>query len=60
MNIRELIPKHKDDQEVIEELKNLGYTNHDLKYTNYEDGRHDVETWGKAMPGFLLWAWGKK
>ena len=49
-----------DTVSLIEELKNLGYSNHDIKYTNYEDGRHDVETWGKAMPGFLLWAWGKK
>ena len=46
---------------LIEELKNLGYnTSHDIKYINYEDGKHDVETWGKAMPGFLLWGWGTK
>ena len=32
----------------------------DIKYINYEDGKHDVETWGKAMPAFLLWGWGKK
>jgi len=46
---------------LIEELKNLGYnTSRDIKYINYEDGKHDVETWGKAMPGFLLWGWGTK
>jgi iron(III)-enterobactin esterase len=46
---------------LIEELKNLGYnTDHDIKYINYEDGKHDVASWGKAMPRFLLWGWGKK
>lgn len=46
---------------LIKELEWLGYKNgNDIKYTNYEDGRHDVETWGKAMPQFLLWGWGKK
>ena len=50
-----------DTVSLIEELKNLGYnTGDEIKYVNYEDGRHDVETWGKAMPGFLLWGWGTK
>ncbi len=48
-----------DTVSLIDELKNLGYKQDDIKYTNYEDGKHDVETWGKAMPGFLLWGWGK-
>ena len=41
---------------LIEELKKKGYSDHDISYINYEDGKHDVETWGKAMPKFLLWA----
>jgi iron(III)-enterobactin esterase len=46
---------------LIEELKNKGYnTEYDIKYINYEDGKHDVATWGKAMPQFLLWGWSKK
>jgi enterochelin esterase-like enzyme len=50
-----------DTVALIEELQRLGYdTNHDIRYTNYEDGKHDVETWRKAMPSFLLWVWGKK
>jgi enterochelin esterase-like enzyme len=46
-----------DTLALIEELKSLGYTDQDIRYLNFEDGRHDVATWGKAMPGFLLWGW---
>ena len=50
-----------DTVSLIEELKNLGYnTEFDIRYVNFEDGKHDVATWGKAMPGFLLWGWGNK
>ncbi|MGI8600462.1 MAG: alpha/beta hydrolase, partial [Chitinophagaceae bacterium] len=44
---------------LIEELEKLGYnTEKDIKYINFEDGKHDVETWSRAMPLFLLWGWG--
>jgi enterochelin esterase family protein len=49
-----------DTLALVEELKNKGYNDADVRYINYEDGRHDVATWGKATPGFLLWGWGKK
>jgi iron(III)-enterobactin esterase len=46
---------------LIEELKKKGYnTEHNIRYINYEDGKHDVASWGKAMPQFLLWGWSKK
>lgn len=45
---------------LIEELKRKGYSGTAIEYVNYEDGRHDVETWGRAMPRFLLWGWSKK
>jgi len=49
-----------DTLDLIKELKKLGYdSEYEVKYINYEDGRHDVQTWGRAMPGFLLWGWGK-
>jgi len=49
-----------DTQDLIKELKKLGYTSeYEVKYINYEDGKHDVATWGRAMPGFLLWGWGR-
>jgi enterochelin esterase-like enzyme len=45
-----------DTLDVIEELKKKGYQmGYDIKYINYEDGRHDMATWAKAMPQFLLW-----
>ncbi len=41
---------------LMEELKQLGYSEgKDIHYINYEDGKHDVATWGRAMPLFLLW-----
>lgn len=48
-----------DTQSLIEELVKKGYdTEKDICYINYEKGRHDVYTWGKAMPAFLKWGWG--
>jgi enterochelin esterase-like enzyme len=43
---------------LIEELKKKGYTDKEICYINYEDGRHDVETWARAFPAFLEWGWG--
>lgn len=43
---------------LIDELKRKGYSDGDIEYINYEDGRHDVETWGRALPRFLLWGFG--
>lgn len=48
-----------DTMGVIYELKRKGYKDADIEYINYEDGRHDVDTWGRALPRFLLWGWGK-
>jgi len=47
-----------DTLSLIEELKALGYSDTDIRYLNYEDGRHDIETWGRMLPGFLLWTFG--
>jgi len=45
---------------LIEELEKKGYSNeNDIHYVNYEDGKHDVKTWGRAMPAFLKWGWGR-
>ena len=44
---------------LIEELEKKGYKNEfEIHYVNYEDGKHDVKTWGRAMPAFLKWGWG--
>lgn len=47
-----------DTLDLIKELKQKGYSNGEVTYINYPDGRHDVESWGLAMPDFLEWGWG--
>lgn len=49
-----------DTLALISDLEMLGYKNEkDIRYINYEDGKHDIATWARAMPEFLKWAWGK-
>lgn len=48
-----------DTLDIIDALKGKGYTDKDIRYINYADGKHDVATWGRAMPAFLLWGFGK-
>lgn len=45
-----------DALDLIKELKAKGYADENISYLLLEDGKHDVETWGKAMPVFLKWA----
>jgi enterochelin esterase-like enzyme len=48
-----------DTLDLIRELVAKGYDRlEDIRYLELEDGRHDVETWGRAMPVFLRWAFG--
>ena len=50
-----------DTVSLIAELVAKGYDpEKDIKYIELTDGRHDVETWGKAFPEFLIWGWGSK
>ena len=45
-----------DTLDVIKELETKGYTGEkDIYYMELKDGRHDVATWGRAMPVFLKW-----
>src|SRR6185312_781669 len=49
-----------DTQDLIAELVRKGYDrNRDIQYLEIDGGRHDVGTWGKAMPRFLQCGWGK-
>ncbi len=48
-----------DTLDLIAELKAKGYSDSDIEFLLLEDGKHDVETWGVAMPYFLKWAFGK-
>lgn len=45
-----------DTLDLIKELKEKGYPDENINFLLLEDGKHDVETWGKAMPVFLKWA----
>jgi len=45
-----------DTLDLIQELKTKGYTDSDIEFLLLDDGKHDVETWGKAMPVFMKWA----
>ncbi|MBB1286215.1 esterase family protein [Flavisolibacter sp. BT320] len=45
-----------DTLDLIKELEGIGYINgNDIFYQNDEEGRHDVATWAKSLPQFLLW-----
>ncbi len=49
-----------DTIDVIKELLAKGYERPaDIQYLEVLGGTHDTETWGKAMPEFLQWAFGK-
>ena len=50
-----------DTLALVHDLESLGYkSGDDIIYINYEDGKHDIATWARAMPEFLKWAWGKR
>jgi enterochelin esterase-like enzyme len=48
-----------DTVSLIDELKKKGHTNNDIKYLELQDGQHNVPTWARAFPDFLIWGWGK-
>lgn len=50
-----------DTQDLITELEKKGYDSEkDIYYLELPDGRHDVFTWGRAMPEFLRWGWARE
>jgi enterochelin esterase-like enzyme len=41
---------------IVDELVKLGYKQeHQITYVELQDGKHDIETWGRVMPQFLNW-----
>lgn len=49
-----------DTQDLIKELTVKGYDPQTaIHYLEIEGGRHDVDTWARAMPVFLEWGWGR-
>ena len=49
-----------DTIDLIKELENKGFKRpEDIRYLEMVGGSHDTNTWSKAMPKFLLWAFGR-
>ena len=49
-----------DTLDLVAELEAKGYDQEkDIYYLELADGKHDVPTWGRAMPVFLKWGWGR-
>ncbi len=44
-----------DTLSCIEAILERGYSTEQVRYLEIQDGTHDPETWGKAMPDFLDW-----
>ncbi|PZR02961.1 MAG: esterase [Flavobacterium psychrophilum] len=44
-----------DTLDMIGELKAKGYSDQQIRYMELADGKHDIATWGRAMPEFLQW-----
>lgn len=50
-----------DTLDLIGELEARGYQpERDIRYLEIAGGKHNVATWARAMPEFLLWGWGRK
>ncbi|WP_255486988.1 alpha/beta hydrolase [Mucilaginibacter sp. SP1R1] len=49
-----------DTIDLIKELEDKGYKRpEDIQYIEVVGGSHDTATWAKAMPKFLVWAFGR-
>ncbi|WP_309328907.1 alpha/beta hydrolase-fold protein [Mucilaginibacter sp.] len=49
-----------DTIDLIKELENKGFKRpEDIRYLEMFGGSHDTTTWAKAMPKFLIWAFGR-
>ncbi len=48
-----------DTIDLMRELLAKGYLEGpDMHYLQMKDGKHDVPTWARAWPEFLIWGWG--
>lgn len=48
-----------DTRDLIRALYEKGIPDQNVRYLEIENGRHEVATWGEAMPDFLRWVFGK-
>ncbi|MFN0215081.1 MAG: hypothetical protein ACKVT2_12565 [Saprospiraceae bacterium] len=44
--------------DVIHALQEKGVSEKNIRYLEVKNGRHEPNTWGKAMPDFWGWAFG--
>jgi enterochelin esterase-like enzyme len=49
-----------DTLDLVQELKKKGYADDAIEYIELPDGMHNVATWARAFPQFLVWAFGTK
>ena len=49
-----------DTLDLIQELKKNGYSDDAIEYVELPDGMHNVATWARVFPQFLVWAFGNK
>lgn len=50
-----------DTLDLIKELESLSYRRgEDIRYVEVAGGEHHPQTWGKIMPDFLKWAYGRR
>ena len=55
-----IIDSIQDTLECIAELERKGFVwGKDIIYSETLGGEHNPETWSRAMPDFLIWAFGK-
>lgn len=48
-----------DTLDLIAALEKVGYSEEDIAYVEVDRGEHNPQTWGKVMPDFLRWCFGK-
>lgn len=54
-NNNDIIDSIDDALDLVKELKAKGYTDDHIKFLLLDDGSHDIDSWAKAVPEFLVW-----
>lgn len=54
-----IIDSIEDTLDLLAELIRQGIPDQNIRYVEVAGGRHNQETWGRVMPDFLRWAFGK-
>lgn len=48
-----------DILDLMDELRQLGYTDDHIRYVEIDGGTHHEDSWGAVFPEFLKWAYGR-